>query len=132
MTHLYEVHSYEDTTVPHWHRTLAEAHADAKLSTDRPAASITLRDYPNDQAVFCGLFNGIRPEGKALRRWKLTPKGGLREVPADGHELSDDRVEVRPTRARKDKPEPTAPPHLDPAAFWADLEAKSAARKGAA
>lgn len=80
---LYEVHSYEGGQ-PSWHRTLAEAHADAKLSSDRANVSITLRDYPSDQATFCGLFNGIRPEGKTLRRWKLTPKGGLQEVPVGG------------------------------------------------
>lgn len=107
--HLYEVHSYEGAQ-PAWHRTLSEAHADAKLSASRADVSIMLRDYPSDQATVCGLFNGIRPEGKPLRRWKLTTRGGLREVPVDGTEP------VLP-----EEPEPTtSPQNIAEAAdaFW--------------
>lgn len=123
---LYEVHSPSGGTA--WRRTQSEAHEHAKLGLPREEVSITLRDYPSDQATFCTLFNGGYPEGKAVKRWKLTAKGGLHEVPVDG--LEDPAVEVKASRPRKEKPEAPPADALPPDQFWAKLEADRKARKG--
>lgn len=94
---LYEVLRWEGAN-PSYHLTLAEAHATAK-DDQWDDTVIRLFDYRADRGVFCDLFNGERPKGKALRRWRLTPRGGLREVPVN----PDDEVrEVIP--APKGKP----------------------------
>lgn len=116
--HLYEVHSYEGAQ-PGWHRTLGEAHADAKLSSSRDDVSITLRDYPSDQATICGLFNGIFPSGKELRRWKLTPRGGLREVPVSGKEQEPEHQAFAERALDYEAPPQNIGEAAD--AFWARL-----------
>lgn len=82
---LYRVEKYEGGGSG-WSRTLAEAHEDAKLSSARDSVRIYLEDYPSDQGVFCGLFNGVRPIGALKRTWRLTARGGLQEVSASGVE----------------------------------------------
>lgn len=90
---LYQVTPWEGSQ-PGWHRTLSEAHADAKLAFKGSSAGrdvrIRLYDYPADQQVVCDLFNGIRPDGTLKRVWRLTPRGGLFELSLDGTEPEDD------------------------------------------
>lgn len=86
---LYDM-TYDEGQKPVYQRTLAEAHADAKDVVKwnpevRTVIRITLRDYANDQQVFCDLFNGKKPPPReSLRQWYLTSRKGLRELPTVG------------------------------------------------
>lgn len=115
---LYRVEKYEGGGSG-WSRTLAEAHEDAKLSSSRDSVRIYLEDYPSDQGVFCGLFNGVRPIGAPKRTWRLTARGGLQEI-------TDGKPAPEPGPLAPD-PEPDS--HgvtravKGATAFWAELEA---------
>lgn len=114
---LYEVLKYEGGQAG-WSRTLSEAHADAKLSSDKASVRIRLYDYPADQQAVCGLFNGVRPDGTLKRMWRLTARGGLQELGLDGKEPETSEPELPLEQS------PDSHGVVDAQTFWADLESK--------
>lgn len=121
---LYKTHRYEGDS-PIWFRTRDEAHAYAKGSASMSQARILLEDYPSDQTNFCTLFNGIRPPGKKVREWCLTPRGGLHEI-KEGEKAP---TATQALEAKTEEPQQAARDLPDAATFWNNMNAQQRALK---
>lgn len=76
--------SVEPNTVLTYHATQADAHRDTKTYSKHrlPDLRIELVDVETDKGAIARIINGVDPSpGEVLRTWKLTPRGGMAEVP---------------------------------------------------
>jgi len=125
---LYEVTLY-DSSEPKWRRTRTEAHELAKTSSSPGQARIALKDYPFDQETFCNLFNGGRPEGKTIKEWILSRRGGLMELGA-GETVQPAAEEAGNTDLQSVANDAVQQPGEDPQTFWDRMNAQAKGKKG--
>lgn len=85
--HIYRVLDSDTDTVLSFRDTLKSAHRRAKQESenDRDDVRIELINIPTDKIGILNLLACLvaqeMPEAEALRTWKLTARGGLKEIP---------------------------------------------------